>query len=653
MACDQAEDPRSPQERFDNLTEAVDRLEDAFAEEFTNWGQMNQPNPETYFWATYSDIILALEHISTEKYKKDAVPGLQALFDRAVGLLRISLEYAQKADVRLRPRHKSLLEAVTRLGKRADITASNDLGLHVGRMNRFLRHIRPPPREAWTEDGTDLKPDNEFNRIYEEFCSSDEKPHKGPEDHEYYILYSYRLLQSACVALHIPPVHALIPKGFFENDTRPTWVDYSCRSKEFLYGQGNRPGILSLKSRLGGPLTAKQERNLNRASKKRRAGELSNSSKKPRTRWGYTMTSVNAAADIEDVLRDSKFAKSAGADEARLNTEKLVTPTCENRVRILAAYGDDLRYIIDEIYKKKFKTPMHNAKLPQTPGERKAWLQHATEEMDPARAMIRKLIDAASSPARAKQLRLEAFRLKLARALYTLGLFSGKPPASADEVKDGLQARLDDWILYEEAWNAGDGHILLRSGLTMETFTKVRKNIEQRDANIKRWREIRNELDIQGLPPGHVSDSESGSESDSDDNDNDDNNAKGDGADENDKEVYPAVSPPTGLTLTDEEVKQAQVMLGSILSLRKPDRGDYLLDWRTERKRRKWYQDRAYAELTGQPIPDWPIKKFSSPFAAGGPPDHEQLPRETVWDRLQYMWVMTSWRCYQSREMQY
>ncbi|TGJ80479.1 hypothetical protein E0Z10_g8284 [Xylaria hypoxylon] len=431
-----------------------------------------------------------------------------------------------------------------------------------------------------------------------------------------------------------------------------------------------------------------------KGNKKRPKNDKSKSSKKPRTSWGYTMTTVNAAADVEDMLRVSKYKHLRDWDAARPDSNRLITPTVEIRKTTLVAYRDDLRRIIDEVYKRKFGMPTNKAKLPQTASEREAWLELADREMILVRARVDELFETATTPTKAKQLRLAAYRLKLIRSLHTLGLLSGEPATSAEEIREGLQDRLEDWILYEEAWNASELVTLDRQGITQELWDTIKAQVNERAGNVTRWADMYDEL-AKGSVPGeggkgekgqtfedNDSDSSSSSsdeeeeeeEEEEDDEDNEEEEDDEDNEEEGEKEENdemdideekkeeeeeevpnsPGVTtvPAGEIFLTAEEISNGQFILYNALHPKLPNAGDYLLDWREERRRRRWFQAMAIAKLTGKPVPAWTHKAPFDPFAAGGPPGWEGLPIETVWDRFQYMWVLTNWRFFQLRELE-
>ncbi|TGJ82743.1 hypothetical protein E0Z10_g6020 [Xylaria hypoxylon] len=618
----------NPQVRLSNLIAAIDGLEEAFATEFSQWDKLNLSTPAHLFQVSYAKVIRILQLVTEEEWKQDAdpelKPDLRDIFKRGVNLLSKSFEYVKKADVSLDSIHKLLLSDVRRLCERRDITGRNGLGVHVIRMFNRLYDIWPPAREAWTAGGSDLKPDAEFDRIFDEFYDLDNQSRKMQGDYESYARISWDLLQDACRALHIPESQTSPGDDFFHNNTRPTYVDYPCNSKEFVYGKGDRPGILSVKSRLGAPLNIDQQKNIKNATKKRGATLLPQVSKKARTEWGYGMTQANAVADIEDSLRDIQVLSLGDIHTARPDAEKLVTPTCENRKEILILYKDDLYHIIEDIYTQKFKMPLNEAMFPLTPDKRDVWIQLAENEIVAARGLINFNNGAASSAAETKKLRLAAYRLKLSRALYMLGLLSGESVASPAEIKNALLERLDDWILYEQAWNAGDHYILARVHLSKETFDIVQQHIKARDINIVRWGEMKGELE-KSPPPDYYARS-----------DIEESRRRSD------------VSP----ILTEEQIKTAKILLDNVLSPKLPSSSDYVLDVREERRRRDWFQKKALARLTGDPMPKWTHKKVVDPFTAGGPPDWQTLPRKTRWERLKYMWVMTFWRLYQLKELE-
>jgi hypothetical protein len=620
-----AGNPLDPEERSEDLIAHVDTLEKGFTSEFADWDAQHYPSAEDYFEWTYAEIIRTLHLIEEEKFKNNANQPLkskyEALWARAVGLLGRSVDHVKKVDVGLRPVHKRLLADMLRLASTQYTSGANGLSMHLISMGNQLHQIWPPAREAWVEDGTDLKPDEDFERLYEAFSSL-----QDIGSYDLYVKNSWIHLNMACRALHIPEHKSLPDPDFFRNETRPTYVDYSCTSEEFLYGKGDRPGILSVKKILGGPLTAEEHGNIKEAAKKRekkrgnkrragkQAGREERGPKRARTQAGYTMTRLNAAADVENILRDSKYPGIDTPDAARI-----ITPTCKNRENMLGAYRKDLRRIANAIYKVKFGLPTTTAKLPQTPAQRTTWLQSAATEINSTRAMVNIYIGSINSPAKAKQLRLAAYRLKLARAMYTLGLLSGEPSASPAEIRDGLQARLDDWILHEQAFNAAD-RFQLSSRMKQATADTLRANIQERDDNITRWREMRGDLGNQPAPNKNNHRGNGGNEAppaddDNDGEDDDDANTADEGGE--DEEGIP--------WLTDEEIERATIMLNGVLIPRKPKSSNWL------------------------PI----YKDVTDPFAAGGPPNHDQLPLGSVWERLQYMWVITHWRFYQLRHLEF
>ncbi|KAJ2989228.1 hypothetical protein NUW58_g3577 [Xylaria curta] len=250
----------TPQGRLANLTTDVSRLEATFAAEFAQWSQHNFPSTAHYFQSSYAEVIDILGHVAEEGSREDAdvrlKPNLKALFGRCVGLLSRSVDYIEKADVSLMPVHKALYSDLLRFSQRRDLN----------------ENIRPPAREVWAAGRNDLKSDDEFDAKFEKFRNVDQQPRRTQGSYESYARQSWLLLQEACRALHIPEGEAYPGDDFFNNDPRPTYVEYSLRSKEFLYGRGSRPGILALKSRLGAPLFPQQARAIRLATRKRGAG---------------------------------------------------------------------------------------------------------------------------------------------------------------------------------------------------------------------------------------------------------------------------------------------------------------------------------------------------------------------------------------------
>ncbi|KAI0414915.1 hypothetical protein F5X98DRAFT_365551 [Xylaria grammica] len=754
-----ATNPKSPIERFNDLTNVVSDLEYGFNTNFANWEEENHASAEDYFLWAYAGTVDALRLITDEKWKDDVDSSLKInidkLFTRALQLLPKSVEYVRITGPALNRVHKGLLKAMLLLAERGDVTVSNGLGVHLVQMGGQLYRIRPPPRGAWNAAASDLKESDEFDGIFQEFLCLEKDPLNKQGQHELYVLQSHRLLERALRALGLPEHEAHPKDDFFHNETRPTFVEYPYGSEEFFYGRGSRPGILHIKSKLGSPLTAAQRmklgnvdkkgttqatkqksdtvggesvgekkrkkfksidktksenllnkkkrkkigerarkgskhkaekntkgKNEEKGYKKRLRNDNSKGSRKPRTKQDYTMTIINAAADVEDILRVGRYKSMWDWDADRPDSNRLITPTVDIRKTIMVAYQEDLRSIIDELYKRKFKTPTNKAKLPQTVDERSDWLERANREMRWARAAVHEYIESATTPSRTKQLRLAAYRLKLLRSLHILGLISGEPAASADEIRDGLRDRLEDWILYEQAWNVSELVILERQSITQELWDTITVQVNEREENIQRWTEMLNEFDERVIPgktgkggkrqptedpdvdaSSSSSSSSSSSEEEEDEKEEGKDNVDGMDVDEeekvnvNEEQKVPKnpeteTKPVEEIFLTKEDISNGRIVLHNALYPKLPDSGDYLLDWREEKRRRRWFHAMARAKLMGKPVPAWTHKAPFDPFNAGGPPGWEGLPLGTVWDRLQYMWVLTNWRFFQLRELE-
>ncbi|KAI0547850.1 hypothetical protein F4679DRAFT_552912 [Xylaria curta] len=498
-------------------------------------------------------MIHAMEHIRAERYKDDADPNLKpdldVLFQRILNLLRRSDRYVDFWREKLAPVHKELNKLLLRINNLPDL--DNDYGLtkHQLNMGYRLTKVQQESEEAWTDDGQNLLSNRGFKRKYKEFCNLKRDARIAQTRHEMFAIRSWQILQDAFRELDIPVSDIFPESDFFDNDVRWTFLDYPYGSHEYFYGKDFRPGMIHLKVELGGESTETERKigwvtDSTKWRKYKKVGEpaskpveesqkqdkektpsnndkekapsnndkektppnnnkrtptddvVTPNPKKPRTvsSGGYTMNIVNAAADIEDCLRDSKFTSLQEDDVDRPGSERLQTPTVETRRTTLVAYHEDLLSIVDQVYKRRFGTPTSRAKLPQTAAERGAWLTLANKELMSARAGVNSFFDSATTPAKAKKLRLAAYKLKLVRAMYTVGLLSGAPAASAEEIQKGLIARLDDWILHEKAWNVAEKTILARSAITQDTYDLINGQINERDANIARWKRLRDQV---------------------------------------------------------------------------------------------------------------------------------------------------------------
>ncbi|KAI1357785.1 hypothetical protein F5Y08DRAFT_346369 [Xylaria arbuscula] len=617
----------------DTLVAAVDRLENSFASRFANWDQLNLPSAAHHFQQSYVEAIRTLRRISEEQWKEPSDPvlklHLELLFKRTVALLPLSIEYAKEAGNNLRPVHKALLSNVQELGERRDVTGTNGLAIHIIRMYKHLDDIWPPAREAWVDSGLDLKPDAEFDNIYEEFCRLYKEQRHSQGDYERYARQSSRLLEKALEALHLPESQLDLDDSFFKNETRPTYVSFPCNSKEFLYGIGKRPGILSIKARLGGPLTADQQSSLESAAKMSNQKSLPQHPRNPGVGKDYKMDQTNAIADFQDALHDSEALNPGHRDIARPGAE-LITPTWGIRKGILIPYRQELEAIAERIC-KEFKMPVDEAQLPKSPDQRVNWIQPIAEEIKNTRALINHHMNYDNTSNKAKSLRLAAYKLKILRAVFMIGLFSGIPRALPPNVKNALGVRLDDWILHEQAWVVGDRHIMAHGEMDKKVLDELQQDIAGREANIARWTEMKDQMMGDSVTSQRV-----------------------DGSHDSGIDVVspPEVPEDTDPVLDDDTIRSATILLKSVLRPTIPDAGDYVLDVREERRRRRWYEKVALARLTGDSAPQWTCKRVVDPFTAGGPPQWEHLPRQGYWERLQFMWIMTRWRFYQLRELE-
>ncbi|TRX94146.1 hypothetical protein FHL15_004914 [Xylaria flabelliformis] len=714
---EEAASPKGPSERLKDLTDRVDDLEAVYKAKIS----CKLPtSDDLHLLRTYTETVHAMELIREESSKDDAVlelkPDLDRLFKRVMILLDRAAGYVNHMREMFTPVHKELLKLVLRINKTSGI--SNDgLTEHQIEMGNLLMKIRPDNEEAWEDDGQDLKRNRKFERIYKEFCNLKRDVRIARTRHELYAMRSWQLLQSAFRELEIPVIEITPHDNFFDNDIRWTCVDYPYGSHEYLYGKDGRPGMVGLKDQLGGDSTEaereigyvmlesdgttekvpigtpieeskKQDKEKNPPNNKRNPTDdaVSSKSKKPRIGWsggGYTMNIVNAAADIEDCLRDSKFTSMQEEEDVdRPGSERLQTPMVETRRTTLVSYHEDLLSIVDQVYKRRFGLPVSRSKLPQTAAARGAWLTRANKELVSAREEVNSFINSATTPAKAKKLRLAAYKLKLVRAMYTVGLLSGNPAASAKEIQEGLIGRLDDWILHEEAWNVAEKTILGRSAITQETFDIINSQIEERDANIARWKELRDEvekgpggyddepaagldifitnnnnplpLDEQDEGQGEYEFGEDEINADDDLEDKKPDDTEMTDISDKDPVAKKAKEPedPYDNVLTDQEIKNGQILLHNVLFSKEPDAGPYLLDWEEEDRRHAWYTKAAQAELAGKPPPPGNHLPMTDIFEAGGPPDYKKNPRKTRWQRLQYMIVLTYWRFYQLRLME-
>ncbi|RYP51542.1 hypothetical protein DL768_003137 [Monosporascus sp. mg162] len=455
-------------------------------------------------------------------------------------------------------------------------------------MTFMLHECDPGPHQAWNNNG-DLESNEAFEDIFKEFLELADEPRENNDTRRHFIRQSQALLERAFDSLRLSKLLAEVPEGLFDEKATPTYVDFPPNSAEFSYGRNGRPGLLSVKSKLGGKLTPNEQAGVQEASKKRDA----------------------PAADRDDLP----------------DPERIVTPTFRYRAEIIRRYLGTISHQVNVIHGAYYAPDA----LPSKVVERNRLLEDLTLSINHARGEALRLRDS-KSPANIKNARIIAVKIRYMRSLYMKLLLSAEPPASEEQIRQALIDRLDDWMFHEETWIESYRRSMERANLSSKSRELYQDAIDDREESLQVLQDLWNDMkeddsrpdvDGEGAGGGKDGEGEGGEEH---------------GGEGGERDAGGAVRKgPDGARILRR-------VLRPVLP-----RTSVLWDEKSEWRRESW--KRAVAEAHSRGIAPPPRENFRDdgpdPFAAGGPPDYKQLPTTSTWDKLAYMIVLTRWRCFQ------
>ncbi|RYP61704.1 hypothetical protein DL769_007593 [Monosporascus sp. CRB-8-3] len=617
----------TPEDRHQHWLDVVDSLEQTHATQFRPEREGRPYTTSAQIFADwYANLIEALDGIFREEAEDDAVnvedPEVNPRA-RAVSLLTQCMEFMNKNGDRLGESFFEIRRHHERLNRAPFTSLDKRIFEHLVAMTFMLHECDPGPHQAWNNG--DLESNEAFEGIFKEFLELADEPRGNNGTRRHFIRHSQALLERAFDSLRLSKLLAEVPEDLFDERATPTYIDFPPNSAEFFYGKSGRPGLLSVKSRLGGELSPDEQARVQEASKKRdapAAGERRRK-KKARRANGYTMTLANADDDITLIqtlvgLRDRDDLP---------DSERIVTPTFKYRADIFQRY---LRTISREL------KVVHGAYYapdapPSKVAERNRLLEDLALGINHARGEALRLRDS-KSPANIKNARIIAVKIQYMRSLYMKLLLSAEPPASEERIRQALIDRLDDWMFHEETWIESDRRSMERTNLSSKSRELYQDAIDGREESLQVLQDLWNEMEEDDSSPG-VDGEGAGEEEDEEGEGGQEYEGEGRGRD-----AGGAVRKgPDGARILRR-------VLRPVLP-----RTSVLWDEKSEWRRESW--KRAVAGAHSRGIAPPPRENFRDdgpdPFAAGGPPDYKQLPTTSSWDKLAYMIVLTHWRCFQ------
>ncbi|KAI1101799.1 hypothetical protein F4804DRAFT_314918 [Jackrogersella minutella] len=639
------------EDRLKAWSDSIEHLSNAATFGFSDFEAAGFQGSVPYFLSSYSNLITALSEISREIFKHES--ATESLFNRAVETLERYFEHVRDNSEEFtayRNFHYEIFVRVGLLSRQPFISFDGNISRHIRTMAVLVADLSPHAAEAWS-DG-DLVGYERAAKAFEDFTELEIAHRENEADYRDLVFRSQELVSEALVGLRLPTYLTQVQTNVFDDNTRPTYVDFSCNSDEYLYGQGRRPGVLDLKRRLGGQLTPEETERVDQARKttkqttrKRPAStpKAPLEPKRPRTIGrGYTMSIENVLADIAEIHNDARFNVTSWAP----SRDPIRTPPVANRQETLENYRPNLLKMLRQ-YRKHYYLPEDP---PKEQHDRDVLLGRLEGEFETLRADIARKGVNTTSRGRLKEARLSAYALRYLRSLHMQLLLTSTPPIEAERLNQALIDRLDDWVLFEQAWNAGDEKSQ-REARSVSSKTTFGGYVDQRNQNINTWRELQNQL--RSGPSEEAEEAEEPVKEES----------------EEEEEVVEEEEHPEKTT---EVVEPSGVKEGDIKNLKitgnyyifrpgRPGRTVYVSE-KDERQRYERAVARAIDSALGQReggevdkkreehrLENERIERVGTSLAAKGPPDYEQIPRTTVFEKLAYMVVMTHWRFFQAR----
>ncbi|KAI0900697.1 hypothetical protein F4806DRAFT_504366 [Annulohypoxylon nitens] len=576
---------------------------------------------------------------------------------------------------------------------------------HILHMSENIAQINPLKDAVWNEGGLIRR--QEFGQVFDQFNQLSTRQLRNDADVRSVVFHSQRLLKEAFLGINLPNAIYTLLNIYSGEDQRPTYIDYRWDSDQYRFGEGTRPGILKLKSQLGGTLTAEETEGIKRArgkSAKRPPPDdddpSDNADQQPPTKiprlvlaGSYSMNLRNVDADLGNIYEEGSLSVVKADSYNRFD---IVTRTLPNKRSTLDRYaetGEDSPdgWGIARILSRWRTWTCTPEKPPQNQPDRVKLIAQVKTNIEDVRNYIRDRVDIEKSSRAIREGRKRAYALKFLRSLHIRLLLLSQPPVSDEVMTEALVGRLEDWILFERIWNVGDRKNVRRAeqaGRGNSTRTNAyQRSIRRREQNITNWERLLRR--IREGPPGRETNGDEDTPKDKSPNDKSPNDKSsteksltsspgetgetGDPAnvggnsgndDENNiddlfddpEDSWGNVTYQNSLNLPKGKIYQMQPIHPSTgvhfnereerdnLALRRASALDSLFTQRFSgprslelRESLARYQDFEHVLLDS--------------FEEGGPPGHWGIPRETVFEQLAYMVVMTQWRTYMAQDV--
>lgn len=585
----------------------------------------------------YQTLIRALGGLFNEQARDDSDKNRTAVghpIRRAIFLLNESLEYVWRNGNNLGDDNVfAIRDHLAELARAPWNSIDTRVSYHTIGMTSAIDDVVPDGDVAW--NGGDINGSDRFDELFAAFQAYGNDPLRFETDCIHLIRASQTCLEKAYNILRLPQELIFIPEDLLDANQKPTYVEFSCNAPEFLYGRTGRRGILAIKAALGGPLTDNERALITAANRRRsRDEDAADAPEEPaRRRRGaapYTMTVANVDADILNLNCDAQRRHDIVRPDAAL----LITPTLPYPQAVMDTYQRDFLEFL-RTAETNFGTPNS---LPATPAARQQMLDDLDNIIGEMRNTGAEQNDG-NSNLQLKRARVTAFKIKYLRSLYMKIILTQNPPVADDVLRAALAARLADWAFHESIWSTMD---TIAAGRRLKTATRAANRARKRQLLNDVNRRTRNETRWEEMQAAVIA----GDDADGADGADGAGGGGGEPAPAPAPEPAPAPAPAEGVVPPGQALQALLRIIGPSL----PGRSVFNNE-RLEREREHWYRECIAARTRGERPPQRPVLRDAGagPLAAGGPPDFDQLPTGTVWERLQYIIVMTHWRISQAR----
>lgn len=297
-----------PDDQHERWNEYIRDLERVAGGQFSQNHDPDGRLPEDVFVDYYNYLTLALDPLLENYLISDAAGGpwdnRSHPIERFMILLSDAPRFVEQHNMR---RH------LDELRSKLDIVVNSQfrgielrISYHVYRMTDALKMSMPSLTEVWNDTRSDIVLPNivDFSTHYGEFLELEKMIPLDEFDRRFLISRSKNLLRNAFQDLRLPLDFLNIPSDFFTKDGTPTYVEFPATSDEFKNGHDGRPGLLSVKEKLGGRLTGDERRDVHLARVPAPPPPPAGHAP-PAGPRAYDMTIDNIRADLRDLEVDA------------------------------------------------------------------------------------------------------------------------------------------------------------------------------------------------------------------------------------------------------------------------------------------------------------------------------------------------------------